>query len=294
MERLHDLIKLIESQVHERHKNPTSRQQVAWWLLSRVTGKTKGELLAHPTLTLAKDQQELLTSLIKEHVENNKPLQYIMGTVPFWELEIYVEPPILIPRPETEEWVINLIQKLLTLENKALNILDIGTGTGCVGISLAHALPGATVYMSDISPHALALSQKNAQHNHVKNIQFIQSETFASFPKKHQFDLIVSNPPYISQQEWKSLDPSVTEWEDRKALLAEDGGLHIIKTIINEAHDYIKPSEVMTRSGIPQLVIEFGYQQGPMVQKLAQRAGFKNVQLYKDMSGNDRIMYAEL
>ncbi|MBN1549340.1 peptide chain release factor N(5)-glutamine methyltransferase [Candidatus Babeliales bacterium] len=294
MECLHDLVKTIERQLQERYKDTASRQQAAWWLLARVTGKTKGELLVNATVTLLPEQHNLLKQLIHDHVELHRPLQYIMGTVPFWELEIYVEPPILIPRPETEEWVIGLVEQLLTLEQKHLAILDIGTGTGCISVSLAHALPEATIWASDISSQALALSKKNARHNHVNNIQLIHSDTFSSIPKGQKFDLIVSNPPYISEQEWSTLDPSVTEWEDHKALRADDKGLKIIKEIINGAHAHLKPNDEMKQRGIPQMVIEFGYKQGPAVHQLAQQAGFHNVRLYKDMSGNDRIVYAEL
>ena len=158
-----------------------------------------------------------------------------MGSTPFAGLEILTQPPVLIPRPETEEWTVNLIEQLQGLPDKKLQILDLCTGSGCIALALADALPQAKIFGTDISDSALALANHNKIHNHIPNVEFLRSDLFAQIPQKFTFDLIVGNPPYIDEQEWNNLDPSVTQSEDKHALLAADHGLALIKKIIAAA-----------------------------------------------------------
>ncbi len=284
------LIHEIEQQLQQVYDELTLCRQYAWWMLEAITQKDKATLIAQQTISLSPQEQVTLDHWIGKQIDEHMPLQYLLGTVPFNGVEILVEPPVLIPRPETEEWTIKLIQQLKQLTNTKLTILDLCAGTGCIALAIAKAFPNATVYASDISDEALALAQKNAQHNNINNVTCIKSDLFASMPHNNQFDLIVSNPPYVAPEEWKNLDTSVTTWEDSQALIAQDEGLSIIKQIIQQAPHFIKANDQMQQRTIPQLVIEIGYKQGPKVVQLMKEAGFTNIQLHKDLERKDRVI----
>jgi len=287
------LSKEIEKQLHARYQDPTLCNQYAWWMIEAVTGKDKAKLIAQKEINFTSKQIVTLENWVQKQVEEKIPLQYLLGSAPFNDLEILVEAPTLIPRPETEEMCYNLIAMLKKLENKKLTILDIGTGSGCIALALAKALPESTVYATDISDEALALAEKNATHNNIKNVTFLKSDIYAGVPNI-SFDLIVSNPPYIAEQEWKTLDESVTKWEDRRALVADNQGLAIIERIILQAPEYLKENKETLEKKIPQLVIEIGYTQGAATAKLFENAGFVDIHVQKDLEGKDRFVMARL
>jgi release factor glutamine methyltransferase len=218
------------------------------------------------------------------------PIAYLIGNVPFNDLDILVEPPTLIPRPETEEWVIDLIAKLKTLKSHTLTILDMCSGSGCIALALAKAFPQSTVYALDLSDKAIALGKKNAAHNGIKNVTFMQSDLFNELNTQHLFDIIVSNPPYISFDEFQELDASVSTWEDKQALVAADNGTAIINDIIEDAADYLKTDSEIAHTKIPQLIIEIGYRQADIVQNLMNSAGWIAVKILKDLEGKDRVV----
>jgi len=140
-------------------------EQEAWWFLEHATGKTQSALLSDDTITLTPEQQKNLDTWVMQRVKEKKPIQYIIGNVPFCNLEILVKPPILIPRPETEEWVSWLIEQLAPVKDEPLQILDLGSGSGCIGLALAKALPQSTVIGLDKNPQAIELAEKNKYHN---------------------------------------------------------------------------------------------------------------------------------
>lgn len=288
------LIAEISKKLHTEYRDPVLMQQTAWWLIETLTNLSQTQLIAQQELELSAVQQKQLDVWIKELTTLHKPLQYILGTVPFADLEIIVKPPILIPRPETEEWVAQLTDTLQPYKNKQLSILDIGTGSGCVALALAKALPHATVTAIDIDPQALDLACTNAHHNKIHNIEFLESDVYASLKPHDTFDLIVSNPPYITQEEWKELDPSVTQWENPHALLALDNGLAVIERIINGAQKHLNPDSELHINHMPRLMIEIGYAQGPKVQALMKQIGFHHVDILKDLEGKDRVVAGRL
>lgn len=288
------LIADISKKLHTEYRDPVLMQQTAWWLIEALTNLTQTQLIAQQELELSVVQQKQLEVWITELTTLHKPLQYILGTVPFADLEIVVKPPILIPRPETEEWVIHLIEQLQPYKNQKLCILDIGTGSGCVALALAKALPNTTVTAVDIDPHALDLACTNAHHNKIHNIAFLESDVYASLKPHDTYDLIVSNPPYVTQEEWKELDPSVTQWENPHALLALDNGLAIIERIINGAQEHLNPDSELHMNHMPRLMIEIGYAQGTIVQKHMKLAGFHHVDILKDLEGKDRVVMGRL
>ena len=272
----------------------TLSQQYAWWILQAICGMTKTELIMHDTVMLSHEQQEQLDQWIYQIVQEHMPLQYLIGSVPFADCDILVQTPTLIPRPETEEWCLHIIEHLQLLNNKKIKILDLATGSGCIAIALAYHLPLAEIIATDISDSALALTQKNIEHNKIINITCIKSDLFTSIPRGMLFDMIVSNPPYISQDEFAHVEKSVTDWEDHNALVAADDGLAIIKQIIVQAPQFIQTNNEFKIKNIPQVVIEIGYAQGAVVRDLMKSAGYNDVLVHKDLEGKDRIVVGSI
>ena len=262
----------------------------AWWIAQAITQKTKAQLIAQDEITLTPKQQQTIKTWLDKLNHDTIPLAYLIDSVPFLDLEIFVEQPILIPRPETEEWCYNFIEQLKPLKQATLTILDMCTGTGCIALALAHALPKATIYAVDINPHALALAHKNAIHNTITNVHFLESNLFAAIQPAMQFDIIVANPPYIAKKEWLELDKSVKDWEDEQALIAPNNGTGILKAIINQAPTFLHQNHAMNRYTIPQLLVEIGHTQANEVYNLMQHAGFSTIVIKKDFVGNDRIV----
>lgn len=288
-----DIVEHIIERLVPLYDAESVRHQVAWWLLESITGKAQQALIAEPVLLTDAQKQQLMRWL-ELHVDQRMPLQYLIGWVPFGELKILVEPPILIPRPETEEWGLRLADQFKRLSVTNLGILDLCTGTGCIALLLAHTLPMARVDATDINPTALALAQKNSALNHVNSIHFFHSDIYDHIPAASRYDLIVANPPYIAPAEWELLSPSVTLWEDKQALLAQANGLDIIERIISRAKEFLTFNKQMYQRAIPQLVIEIGYQQGNAVHQLLHEAGFVKIAIVKDLAGNDRVAQANL
>jgi release factor glutamine methyltransferase len=215
------------------------------------------------------------------------PLAYVLGSQPFCGLDIEVTPMTLIPRPETEELVVECERLIKTRGLEAPNVLEIGTGTGCVAIALAAALPQAIVYATEISPEALKLAEKNAvKHHKSRQIRFIKEDLFkASAAPKGWADLVVSNPPYIPTAEIKKLEPEVL----REPFLALDGGkdgLDAIRAIVSSAPRFLK------KGG--WLVLEIGHDQAKAVLKLLAASGFGDAMVRKDLQGHDRIATAKM
>ena len=145
--------------------------QEAWWLLEHITAQSREKLLT--TNDISKTQIDQLDQILLQIRQDKKPLAYILGFVPFLSLKIKVAPPILIPRPETEEWVEKTIAMLQPIQDQPLKILDIGTGSGCIALALAHHLPNAKITAIDINPQAIALATENTKINNISNVNFL-------------------------------------------------------------------------------------------------------------------------
>ena len=270
-------------------KTLEAAQAESVWLLEKVMGEKKAELISHDEIELSTAQQELLDKFVTQRVDEKKPLQYILGSVPFCNLDILVEPPILIPRPETEEWCAWLIKKLAPVKTEKLNVLDIGAGSGCIALALAKAMPNTRVYGIDIHKDAIALCEKNAKHNDVKNVVFILSDLYEKLEEyKNSFDIIVSNPPYISEKDYSHLSDGVTKWEDKTALVAGADGFAIHKKIIEQAPLFLKMGTALQQHSLAQLLIECGIGQADMVAKYFDEAGFVDIEKNKDLQGVER------
>lgn len=279
------VIKYIQNKLIAAGYQAGNVLQVAMWLAQKLTGESHVQLLSF-SQDLAADQKVILDQWIKELVIEHKPLQYILGTVSFGDLVIEVKPPVLIPRPETEVWALELIELLKSFK-KPLTILDMCTGSGCIALALAHALPSSVVIGADIAPEAIALAQSNKKRLGINNVTFVQSDLFERV-KAQTFDLIVANPPYVSPAAFSGLDLTVRGWEDKRALVAENGGLAVIQTIAQQAPNFLKKQCY----GGPRLVIEIGFDQGEAVCTILRGCGYTEVKLASDLAGHDRVVSA--
>ncbi|SDZ98311.1 [protein release factor]-glutamine N5-methyltransferase [Desulfuromusa kysingii] len=206
-----------------------------------------------------------------------EPLQYLLGTTEFWSLEFVVTPAVLIPRADTEI----LVEEALNHTGPEGQLLDVGTGSGAIVISLASERPTWQMTGLDISSPALAVAQKNvARHQLEKRIELLQGD-LAELPQR-QYDLIVSNPPYISRQEWDELMPEVRCFEPQLALLADNDGLECYQQLVTQAQTRLNAHG--------WLLVEIGYQQAEAVKSLFLAAGFKDVFVRKDYSGQPRVV----
>ena len=278
--RMHILVEKLT----EVYSNKDQAQQVLHWLLEKLLNKTQAQLIAQNDLQLTSEQQGQLDEWIKQIVDEHKPLQYILGSVPFLNLDILVQAPILIPRPETEWWVNELIQKFSHLKNEPLKILDLCSGSGCIALALAKYFSNSQVVAVDISKEACALIKKNIVHNQINNVEVVESDLYDSV-EQTKYDLIISNPPYIPVESYQNLDLSVRMWEDRIALVAPNDDLSIIKKIIEIAPQYLQKKH----SDLPQLWLEIDETQGSDVRKLMQNS-FEQVDVVVDQFGSERVV----
>lgn len=266
--------------------------QEAWWLLEHVMMQPPSTLLMLQPLIMSDDQRSHLLQVMVERVEEHKPLQYILGSVQFCNLSIKVRPPILIPRPETEEWALWLIDQIWRQASSlpSLSLLDLCTGSGCIALALARAFPSFKVVGVDISSDAIALAQENKKDCGIENCTFLQGSLYDPLPQDMVFDMIIANPPYLSPDKFAELAPSVRNWEDPRALVAQDQGMAIYKAIIQEAKRYIRSAESTHFLGnLPKIIFEIGQdQQLPLLEVLCAQYGWKGFTVYTDLAGKPR------
>jgi release factor glutamine methyltransferase len=210
-----------------------------------------------------------------------EPLQHIIGTTSFCRYEITVNRHALVPRPETEilaesGWT------FLSTQSSA-GALDVGTGTGCIAISLAAKCPNAKIFASDISPDALALAKENAAKNNVQ-IEFLEGDGFAALPPEVRFDLIISNPPYIPTAEIETLQPEVRDFDPREALDGGADGLDFYRRFAAEAKLFLKSAG--------KIMLEFGDGQAPAIRKIFENEKWIVEAVKDDYSQRARILIA--
>ena len=221
-------------------------------------------------------------NLILDQLKKEIPVQYLLGTTHFYGLEFEVNPNVLIPRPETEELVDWIIESQNSeVRTQKLKILDIGTGSGCIAISLAKNLPNSEVFALDVSEQALATAQRNAESNQVA-IQFIHQSILETEDFEHQFDIIVSNPPYVRDLEKQEIKKNVLDNEPHLALfVADNDALLFYRKIAQLAQKNLSPTG--------QLYFEINQYLGQEMVALLKEMNFQNTELRKDVYGNDRM-----
>lgn len=245
-------------------------------LLAFVLEKNRSYLRGWNDKKLNESMVIYFESLLSQRLDG-VPIAYLIGTREFWSRNFIVSPDVLIPRPDTE-LLIELCLAQIPV-NQALNILDLGTGSGAIAVTLAAERPTAKIIAVDLSTSALAIAQQNAHQHHCKNIEFILSNWFSAVPKI-KFDLIISNPPYISADD-EHLTQGDVRFEPKSALIAAENGLSDIRIIATASKRYLKP--------FGQVLFEHGYNQAEDVQIILQSLNYKNVQTYLDLSGMERV-----
>jgi release factor glutamine methyltransferase len=244
-------------------------------LLCFVLNKTRSYLRAWCDALLTAQQVTQFEELLARR-KDGVPIAYLTGQREFWSREFYVTPDVLIPRPDTE-LLIELSLRVLA-EQPNSQVIDLGTGSGVIAVTLAAECPRARVYASDSSAAALLVAQKNAAQHEVK-VTFYLSDWFSAVPSAH-FTLIVSNPPYIAEED-VHLQHGDVRFEPRQALVAARQGLADIAQIAAAARDYLQV--------FGWLLIEHGYDQAVAVQRIFTDLGYTQVQTHDDLSGHARV-----
>lgn len=228
-------------------------------------------------------RQETLFYCTIERLKKHEPIQYIIGYCDFCGLTFKVTPDTLIPRPETSE-LVEWITEEQKEKEKEVKILDIGTGSGCIAITLSDKLPGCNIAAWDISPGALAVAEENNRSNGTE-VTFSQVDILVYQPQGEMFDIIVSNPPYIKENEKKSMEANVLDWEPHTALFVPNNDpLLFYRTIAKKAL-------VMLTSG-GTLYFEINRAHGAETAEMLQSLGYIETELRKDLAGNDRMIKA--
>ena len=263
-------------------------------LLEEYLGFRRVDIVLKSDFKITQENLNLLQSATKQ-LEQEVPLQYIIGKTEFYGLPFVVNKHVLIPRPETEELVACVVSESSrfktfntstkqTTDKKQLKILDIGTGSGCIPISLKKQLPFAKISAIDISKEALTVAKKNAVLNNV-DIHFILQDILKTVALDQHYDIIISNPPYVRELEKKELKNNVLKNEPHVALFVEnDNPLIFYAKIAELAKKYLN------KNGL--LFFEINQYLGTETIDLVNKKGLKNIQLKKDMFGNDRIIVA--
>ena len=259
-------------------------------LMSHITGLSTAQLLAEPNLQLTEEQQKWFDNAIVR-LQNNEPIQHILGYTTFYGRKFKCDRRALIPRPETEELVDWIINDCSTLNSQlpTLNIVDIGTGTGCIALSLAKELVNAKVTALDISEEALSLAKENAELLETKNVDFIKGDilnkTFNS--QLSTFNFIVSNPPYVRECEKVDMEANVLNYDPHTALfVSNDDPLIFYRTIAEFALTHLAPDGA--------LYFEINQYLSQETCDLLVALGYKNVELRKDINDNPRMIKAIL
>ena len=255
-------------------------------LLMHVLGKDRSWLYAHPEEVLSSTQLGKYSELLALRA-SGAPTQYLTGTQEFWGLDFEVTRDVLIPRPETEHVIEVALARIGEAQRGTeLKIADIGTGSGCIAVALAHELPRARIYATDISRGALEVARRNAARNGVaERVHFCESNLLSGVAEPVEFDVIVSNPPYVAERDAESLPRDVREHEPRIALFAGEAGLDVYAPLIVQAETRLR------RGGI--LVLELGFGMFEAVSDMLDSArGWSCVSATMDLAGIPRVLSA--
>lgn len=265
----------ISLQLQAKSESPALDAEL---LIAHVLDQNRSWLLSHLDYELNELQFKNLQEKVAARLRG-KPIAYILGYKEFWSLSLEVNEHVLIPRPETEI----IVETSLQLFPNALEIscADLATGSGAIAIALAKEREKWQIYASDISKEALCVAKKNASINGASNIQFLESNWFEAYPDI-RFDLICSNPPYISKD-----DPYLSDlsYEPYSALVAEEDGLNALKRVIGDARNYLKPNGYC--------MVEHGALQAKQVESIFRDAGYHKIELYFDYNHLPRVTCAQ-
>ena len=251
-------------------------------LLMFVLGVHRAYLYAHPERELTPEEEARYDEALAQRA-TGMPSQYIIGHQEFWGLDFVVSPAVLIPRPETE----HLVETVLELAHDVSRpkIVDVGTGSGCIALALAHELKHAEVYAVDVSSAALEIASANAARLQLDGrVRFVQSDVLKALAVHHDFDFIASNPPYVGFGEADKVQKSVRDFEPRVAVFAGERGLDVIAPLVQQAHKALKPGG--------WLAVEIGYSMRDAVLNLLHPTMWEDVRVVPDLQGIPRVVAA--
>lgn len=257
--------------------SPTARLD-AELLLAAALGKPRSFLHTWPERIVSTEAALAFSGYLQRR-RTGEPVAYILGQQGFWKLDLEVAPHTLIPRPETEMLVEAALELVPTFA--PAEVLDLGTGTGAIGLALASERQQWKVTAVDRVPEAVELAERNRQRLHLSNASVLESHWFSALGGR-RFDLIISNPPYIADAD-PHLVAGDVRFEPSSALVAGSDGLDDLRTIIDQAPAYLNASG--------WLLLEHGYDQGPAVRDLLIRQGFERIQTRRDLGGHERITF---
>lgn len=232
------------------------------------------------------EQFKLISKLepMAARIENGEPLQYVIGYVDFWGLKIKCDPRALIPRPETELLVEEVLASKIWNEKSPATVVDVGIGSGCIILTLAKQRTDANFKAVDISPDALELAKENADVHGLKNeILWIQGSLLEGHAPESA-DIVVANLPYIASKDWAELHASVRDHEPQSALDSGPTGMELIEDLAMQARSILVPGG--------QLFLEFGYDQGKAVRQCLESMGYEHIEIKHDLAGHDRMALA--
>lgn len=251
-------------------------------LLAFALGCDRAYLFAHPEQTVIGDQAKAFREAIGRRA-SHEPLQYITGRQEFWRSEFLVTPAVLIPRPETEILVEEAVRLLATAEHP--RFCEVGTGSGCIAVSILHSVPQATAIATDISAAALDFASENARRHGVsERVEFHEADTLDGV--EGMFDLVVSNPPYVPDDAIAGLQAEVRDFEPLVALSGGEDGLDMIIKVIN-----VCPRLLTSGGGV---LMEIGFDQSERVGRLLPSKIWKDIEFLPDLQGIPRILRATL
>ena len=258
--------------------NPTLEAKL---LLLECTSIPEEQFYSFPKRKLSRAEERRFYKLVSKRL-TGFPLPYITGVKEFWSIPFRISPGILIPRPETE-LIVEKVLELSSRENET--IVDIGTGCGNIAVSLGKELPQVRIVATDTAKKALRLAKLNASRQKISNIIFAKGSLFSALPRlrlEGKCDFIVSNPPYVSEEEWAKLDIEIRDHEPKSALVAGKSGLEVINTLIQGAPSYLKPGGF--------LLVEIGNGQRDKVLSFFDLSSvWEKVNFFKDLNGISRV-----
>jgi release factor glutamine methyltransferase len=272
-------MKTLESALHEGAiglaSSETARRD-AELLLMHVTGLSRAEMMTHPERELTERQQEHYQAALARRARQ-EPVQHIVGTQEFYGRDFIVNRLVLIPRPETE----HLVEAARAIQPLPCRVLDVGTGSGILAITLALEMADAAVTATDISSAALAVAQQNARVLDADRVRFVESDLLKEIAGE-RFDCIVSNPPYVAMGE--VLEPQVREYEPAMALYGGEDGLAVYRRLIPAAFEHLQAGA--------HLLLEIGHGQRDAVRELLAGGGFEEIGFVDDLQGTPRVARA--
>lgn len=257
-------------------------------LLAHVRGCERIQLYTSFEEETSAELRESFRELVRRRADGT-PVAYLVGHREFFSLSFEVTPDVLIPRPETEHLVTELLDRVKEVgrDQESLDIVDVGTGSGAIAVCVAKQLDRSHVTAVDISSAAIAVAARNAaRHNVANRIEFVESDLFSRLPADRMFDFVVSNPPYITEDEFRGLPTDVRDREPRLALVAGPRGIDVIQRLVDQAAERLSPNGWLLFEISPMI-------ESPVRDLVSARYEFERLQVAKDLAGHARVVQAQ-